>query len=109
MRLGSLRWLSAVTTAPGSVRYADPSPMLSSARMFKDLLGAIWRRIPKPLRRWSMRATHTRFTVTAAGFEQSMEVDRAVWFPPNSLPEGLPADQQELIKRAVTNGAKGRD
>jgi len=40
---------------------------------------------------------------------QSMEVDRAVWFPPNSLPEGLPADQQELIKRAVTNGAKGRD
>ena len=40
---------------------------------------------------------------------QSMEVDRAVWFPPHSLPEGLPADQQELIKRAVTNGAKGRD
>jgi 8-oxo-dGTP diphosphatase len=189
MRLGSMRWLSAVATAPGSVRHADPSLMLFSARMFKDLLGAIWRRIPKPVRRWSMRLTNTRFTVTAAGlvfndrgeilllkhlfrpgsgwglpggfieageqpreallrelreetgleleqieiFEtrafkrpkqieivfrcyaagearpQSMEVDRAVWFPPSSLPEGLPADQQELIKRAVTNGAKGRD
>ena len=41
--------------------------MLSSARMFTDLLGAIWRQLPKSLRRWSMRATHTRFTVTAAG------------------------------------------
>ena len=163
--------------------------MLSSAEMLRNLLGAIWLGLPKTLRRWSIRATQTRFTVTAAGlvfndqgeilllkhlfrpgsgwglpggfieageqprdallrelreetgleleqieiFEtrtfkrpmqieivfrcyaagearpQSMEVDRAVWFPPNSLPEGLPADQQELIKRALTNGAKGRD
>ena len=50
-----------------------------------------------------------RCYATGQARPQSMEVDRAVWFPPNSLPEGLPADQQELIKRAVTNGAKGRD
>jgi 8-oxo-dGTP diphosphatase len=33
--------------------------------MFKSFIGAIWRRVPARLRRWSMRATHTRFTVTA--------------------------------------------
>ncbi len=163
--------------------------MLSSTEMLRNLLAAIWLRLPKTLRRWGMRATHTRFTVTAAGlvfndqgevlllkhlfrpgsgwglpggfieageqprealrrelreeigleleelqiFEtrafkrlrqieivfhcyatgearpRSMEVDRAVWFAPTSLPQGLPADQQELIERAVTNGAKGRN
>jgi mutator protein MutT len=167
----------------------ENASMLSSAEMLRNLLGAIWLGVPKALRRWSIRATQARFTVTAAGlvfndqgeilllkhlfrpgsgwglpggfieageqprdallrelreetgleleqieiFEtrtfkrpmqieivfrcyasgeacpNSMEVDRAVWFPPNSLPEGLPADQKELIKRAVTNGAKGRD
>jgi 8-oxo-dGTP diphosphatase len=40
---------------------------------------------------------------------QSMEVDRAVWFPLTSLPEGLPADQCRLIKRALMNGVIGQD
>ena len=34
--------------------------------MLKDLLGAIWRGVPVGLRRFAMRATHARFTVTAA-------------------------------------------
>ena len=34
--------------------------------MLKDLLGGIWRRVPRVLRRMTMRATHARFTVTAA-------------------------------------------
>jgi 8-oxo-dGTP diphosphatase len=34
--------------------------------MFKDLISGIWRRVPKVLRRMTMRATHARFTVTAA-------------------------------------------
>ncbi len=34
--------------------------------MFKDLIGGIWRRVPRVLRRMTMRATHARFTVTAA-------------------------------------------
>ena len=33
--------------------------------MLKDLLAAIWRRIPKSLRRWTVRLAHPRFTVTA--------------------------------------------
>jgi ADP-ribose pyrophosphatase YjhB (NUDIX family) len=32
---------------------------------FHNLIGKIWRRLPVRLRRWSMRLTHTRFTVTA--------------------------------------------
>ena len=40
---------------------------------------------------------------------QSMEVDRAVWFPLNSLPEGLPSDQRLLIKRALMNGVNRPD
>ncbi len=32
--------------------------------MFNDLLGSIWRRLPKRLRRWSMRLSHPRFGVT---------------------------------------------
>ena len=34
--------------------------------MLKDLLGAIWSRVPVRLRRLAMRTTHARFTVTAA-------------------------------------------
>lgn len=33
--------------------------------MLNDLLGAIWRRSPKTLRRWTMRFSHPRFAVTA--------------------------------------------
>jgi len=156
--------------------------------MLKDLFGAIWRSVPKVVRRWSMRATHTRFTVTAAavilndegrilllkhrfrpgsgwglpggfieadeqpeealrrelceeiGLElerieifatrafsrprqieivflcqgsgearpRSMEVERALWASAQSLPEGLPQDQQRLIELAVMNGGKQR-
>ncbi|HSS21876.1 MAG TPA: NUDIX domain-containing protein [Pyrinomonadaceae bacterium] len=32
--------------------------------MLTDLLGAIWRRAPKALRRWTMRIWHPRFAVT---------------------------------------------
>jgi len=33
--------------------------------MFKNLIKGIWRLLPARFRRWSMRATHARFTVTA--------------------------------------------
>jgi 8-oxo-dGTP diphosphatase len=33
--------------------------------MLNDLLGAIWRRAPKALRRWTVRFSHPRFAVTA--------------------------------------------
>ena len=33
--------------------------------MLSDLLGAIWRRVPGKLRRWTMRVSHPRFAVTA--------------------------------------------
>ena len=33
--------------------------------MLNDLLGAIWRRFPGKLRRWTMRLSHPRFAVTA--------------------------------------------
>ena len=33
--------------------------------MLKDLLGAIWRRAPKALRRWTVRFSHPRIAVTA--------------------------------------------
>ena len=33
--------------------------------MLKNLIGKIWRLLPVRIRRWSMRVTHPRFTVTA--------------------------------------------
>lgn len=33
--------------------------------MLNDLLGAIWRRVPRALRRWTVRLLHPRFAVTA--------------------------------------------
>ncbi|HEV7797616.1 MAG TPA: NUDIX domain-containing protein, partial [Pyrinomonadaceae bacterium] len=33
--------------------------------MVSDLMGAIWRRVPKALRSWTVRLSHPRFTVTA--------------------------------------------
>ena len=33
--------------------------------MLKELLGAIWRRAPRSLRRWTVRLSHPRFAVTA--------------------------------------------
>lgn len=35
--------------------------------MFRSLAEKIWRRAPRFMRRWSMRLTQARFTVTAAG------------------------------------------
>src|ERR1700704_657851 len=32
--------------------------------MLNDLLGAIWRRAPKSLRRWTVQLSHPRFAVT---------------------------------------------
>jgi 8-oxo-dGTP diphosphatase len=157
--------------------------------MLKVILEGIWRRTPKTLRRWTMRLTQTRFTVTAAGLivdnegrvlllkhrfrpgsgwgipggfieageqpeeglrrelreeiglelaradlfatrafqkprqieiifrcqpkgdalPQSMEIRKAAWFLPESLPEGLPEDQRQLIKRVLIGGAKQLD
>lgn len=33
--------------------------------MLNDLLAAIWRRVPRALRRWTIRLAHPRFAVTA--------------------------------------------
>ena len=33
--------------------------------MVNDLLGAVWRRIPRALRRWTVRFSHARFGVSA--------------------------------------------
>jgi len=149
--------------------------------MLKKLMAAIWRRVPRSVRRWTMRLTHARFAVTAAGIvtddnnrllllkhvfrpgsgwglpggfinagEQpqaalarelkeeaglelksaqlfttrvfkkpkqleivfvcktagdarplSIEVSRIQWFAFEDLPDGLPRDQQELIRQAI--------
>lgn len=39
----------------------------------------------------------------------SFEIQKADWFLPNELPEGLPRDQAELIKRVLNDGARLRD
>jgi len=46
----------------------------------------------------------------AAGSAQlkSIEIDRAVWFSPNSLPDGLPKDQRLIVERALSDGAKAQ-
>lgn len=157
--------------------------------MLKDLIGGIWGRVPRVLRRMTMRVTHARFTVTAAaivvdeqrrvlilrhrfrpgtgwglpggfieageqpdegvrrelreevGLElagvevvatrafkkprqieivfrcrpkgnalpQSIEIRRASWFSIDSLPEGLPEDQRQLIKDTLNHGVKRAD
>lgn len=35
--------------------------------MISDLLGAVWRRVPKKLKRWTVRMSQPRFAVTAGG------------------------------------------
>jgi mutator protein MutT len=35
--------------------------------LIKNLIGKAWRSLPVKFRRWSMRAAHARFTVTAGG------------------------------------------
>jgi 8-oxo-dGTP diphosphatase len=157
--------------------------------VLKDLIGGIWNRFPRVLRRLTMRVTHARFTVTAAaivvdeqsrvlilrhrfrpgtgwgipggfieageqpdeavrrelreevGLEladvevvatrafkkprqieivfrcrpegdalpQSIEIRRASWFAIDSLPEGLPQDQRQLIKDTFNHGVNRAD
>ncbi|MFN2491482.1 MAG: NUDIX hydrolase [Pyrinomonadaceae bacterium] len=154
-----------------------------------NLLGAIWRRAPRRLKRFTVRLSHPRFAVTAGaiitdsqgrvlllkhrfrpgagwgmpgGFmehneqpdetlrrelreevglevekltvftarafrvpkqveivfscraignpvELNYEIQRAAWFYPHELPDGLPEDQAQLIKLAFSDGATLRD
>ena len=39
----------------------------------------------------------------------SVEVERAVWFRSDTLPEALGRDQKRLIEAALANGANRRD
>lgn len=41
--------------------------------MLNDLLGAIWRRVPKSLRRWTVRAYQSHFAVTAGAIIRNGE------------------------------------
>lgn len=164
-------------------------PCYAQRKMLSDLLGTIWRRAPKRLRRWTVRLSQPRFAVTAGavitdnrgrvlllkhrfrpgtgwgmpgGFieegEQpeealrrelreevglevetltlfttrafktpkqieivfrgqaigetdhlSFEIKKAAWFSASALPEDLPKDQIELIKRALDDGARPQD
>jgi ADP-ribose pyrophosphatase YjhB (NUDIX family) len=159
--------------------------VLSCDHMLRSLAESVWRRAPRFLRRWSVRMTNVRFTVTAAGIisdaegrvlllkhrfrvgsgwgipggfleaneqpesglrrelreeiglelqtvklfkvrtfksvrqieiifsgrtqgaatPQSDEIKKAAWFALDSLPEGLPSDQRQLIKDALKLGA----
>ena len=40
---------------------------------------------------------------------QSIEIRRASWFEIDSLPEGLPADQRQLLRDTLTDGVKRAD
>ena len=157
--------------------------------MLNDLLGAIWRRAPQALRRWTVRFSQSRFAVTAGaivtddrgrvlllkhrfrpgagwgmpgGFMEegeqpdeavrrelreeigleveqlklvttrafkkpkqveivfrcqavgnpdqlNFEIQRAAWFLPGELPKELAADQVNLIKLALDDGASRPD
>jgi NAD+ diphosphatase len=37
------------------------------------------------------------------------EIQKAAWFSPGELPKELPKDQAELIRRALSDGAKPHD
>ena len=41
--------------------------------MLRNILSNIWRRVPPRIRRWSVRVTNPKFTVTAAGIVQNHE------------------------------------
>jgi 8-oxo-dGTP diphosphatase len=51
------------------------------------------------------------FTARAVGEtnELNFEIQKAAWFFPNELPEELPKDQVQLIKRALGDGARLQD
>src|SRR5215510_13359392 len=44
--------------------------------MWSNLLASIWRRVPRSIRRWSMRLTNARFTATAGAivFDENSRV-----------------------------------
>ena len=39
----------------------------------------------------------------------NFEIQKAVWFSPDDLPEELPKDQAQIIKRALNDGARLQD
>ena len=51
------------------------------------------------------------FTCRALGDpdQLSFEIQKADWFSPDELPQGLPKDQAQLIKGALNDGARPQD
>jgi len=157
--------------------------------MVRNIVSKLWRWLPSNFRRWSVRATNAKFTVTAAGIirnhrgevlllkhrfrpgsgwgipggflepgeqahdalrrelreevgleidgvklyrtrtfkrqtqievvflaeadgaidPKSVEIERAEWFLPDRLPEGVPQEQRRLIVAALCDGANAWD
>lgn len=180
---------ASIKTVAGVSANVAYQTLLSSTQMLNDLLGGIWRRVPKTLRHWTLSLSHPRFAATAgaviiddkgrvlllkhrfrpgsgwgmpggylekgeqpqaalrrelreeAGLEiekvelmfvrtfkkprqleiifrcravgntnqLNYEIQKAAWFAPDELPEGLPKDQRQLIKMALNDGASPQD
>ena len=51
------------------------------------------------------------FSARAIGDTEQLnyEIQKAAWFFPDELPQELPGDQAQLIKRALNDGARPQD
>src|SRR5262245_48260124 len=98
---------------PGGFLEADEQPINALRRELREEIGFEVEEIEvfssRSFRR--TRQVEILFCCRATGEPTplSLEVERAAWFSPGSLPEGIPQDQRLLIQKATGHGANCDD